>query len=107
MANDLRALIRELLSEEIAALRAEMRGAVQEEHVRVATAADLTEFALSVVRRASDPTFAVALREGVVRFVPEPLARPRALSRSRSRLMHRPRPRPRHWSRVLLRQYPN
>lgn len=72
MANDLRALIRELLSEEIAALRAEMRGAVQEEHVRVGTAADLTEFALSVARRASDPTFAVALREGRMRFVPEP-----------------------------------
>ncbi|MBK3666320.1 hypothetical protein JJE66_34535 [Bradyrhizobium diazoefficiens] len=77
MANDLRALIRELLSEEIAALRAEMRGAVQEEHIRVGTAADLTEFALSVARRASDPTFAAALREGRMRFVPEPSPPPR------------------------------
>ncbi|UVO30711.1 hypothetical protein [Bradyrhizobium arachidis] len=76
MTNDLRALIRELLSEEIAVLRAEMRGAVQEEHVRVGTAADLTDFALSVARRASDPTFAAALREGRLRFVPEPPATP-------------------------------
>ncbi|MDA9448335.1 hypothetical protein [Bradyrhizobium sp. CCBAU 21360] len=74
MANDLRALIRELLSEEIATLRAEMRGAVQEEYVPVGTGADLTEFALSVMRRASDPTFAAALREGRVRFLPEPSA---------------------------------
>ncbi|MCK1625240.1 hypothetical protein IVA98_19130 [Bradyrhizobium sp. 160] len=81
MADDLRALIRELLSEEIAALRAEMQGAVQEEHVRIGTAADLTEFALSVVRRVSDPTFAAALREGRIRFVPD-LQAPPALVRS-------------------------
>lgn len=74
MNYDLRALIRELLSEEIAALRAELRGAVQEEYVRVWTAADLSEFALSVIRRASDPTFTEALREGRIRFVPEPPA---------------------------------
>lgn len=69
---DLRALIRELLSEEIAALRAEMHGAVQEEHVRAGSPAELTEFALSVLRRASDPAFAAALREGRLRFVPAP-----------------------------------
>lgn len=71
MADELRQLIRELLSEEIAALRAEMRGAIQEERVRVGTAAELTEFARSVVRRASDPNFAAALREGQVLFLPE------------------------------------
>ncbi|KRP89524.1 hypothetical protein AOQ72_00080 [Bradyrhizobium yuanmingense] len=76
MANDLRALIRELLAEEIASLRAEMRGAVQEEHVRIGTAADLTAFALSMMRRASDPTFAAALREGRIQFVPELSATP-------------------------------
>lgn len=76
MTGDLRALIRELVSEEIAALHAELRCAVQEERIRVGTAADLTEFALAVVRRASDPTFVVALREGRTRFVPEPVPSP-------------------------------
>lgn len=69
--SDLRAIIRELLAEEIAALRSEMLGAVQEERVRVSSALDLTEFAVSVLRRASDPGFAAALREGRIRFVPE------------------------------------
>ncbi|RWI16488.1 hypothetical protein [Mesorhizobium sp.] len=84
MADELRALIRELLSEEIAALRAEMRGAVQEERVRVGTAAELTEFARSVVRRASDPNFAAALREGQVLFLPEPSPGPAILPPARA-----------------------
>ncbi|MDF0584936.1 hypothetical protein [Bradyrhizobium yuanmingense] len=76
MANDLRRLIRELLTEEIATLRAAMRGAVQAEHIRVGTTVELTQFALSVLRRASDPAFAAALREGRIQFVPELSATP-------------------------------
>ena len=68
--SDLRAIIREVLSEEIAALRTEILGAAQEEQVRVASAVDLTEFAVSILRRASDPAFAAAVREGRIRFVP-------------------------------------
>jgi hypothetical protein len=68
---DLRALVRELLSEEIAAIRAELLGGVQVERVRVASGADLTDFALSVARRAQDPAFAAALRDGRIRFEPE------------------------------------
>lgn len=66
--NDLRSLIRELLSEEIAALRAEILGGAQVERVRVANGADLTEFAQAVARRAQDPAFAAALRDGRIRF---------------------------------------
>ncbi len=69
--SDLRALIRELLSEEIAAIRADLLGGPQVERVRVGTGADLTEFALSVLRRAQEPGFAAALREGRIRFEPE------------------------------------
>lgn len=68
---DLRALVRELLSEEIAAIRAELLGGVQVERVRVASGADLTDFAQSVARRAQDPAFAAALRDGRIRFEPE------------------------------------
>lgn len=68
---DLRALVRELLAEEIAAIRAELLGGVQVERVRVASGADLTEFAQSVARRAQDPAFAAALRDGRLRFEPE------------------------------------
>lgn len=69
--NDLRALIRELLSDEIAALRAEMLGGQQVERVRVGSGAALTEFALSVLNRAQEPGFAAALRDGRLRFEPE------------------------------------
>lgn len=69
--NDLRALIRELLSGEIAALRAEMLGDAQVERVRVDTGAALTQFALSVLNRAQDPGFAASLRDGRLRFAPE------------------------------------
>jgi hypothetical protein len=65
---DLRALVRELLSEEIAAIRAELLGSLQVERVRVNSGADLTDFAQSVARRAQDPAFAAALRDGRLRF---------------------------------------
>ncbi|MFC3084881.1 hypothetical protein [Tabrizicola soli] len=65
---DLRALVRELLSEEIAAIRAELLGGLQVERVRVNSGADLTDFAQSVARRAQDPAFAAALRDGRLRF---------------------------------------
>ena len=69
--SDLRALIRELLSEEIAALRAEILGGAQVERVRVGSAAEVTDFALSVLDRAQEPGFAAALRDGRLRFAPE------------------------------------
>ena len=69
--SDLRALVRELLSEEIASLRAELLGGTQVECVRVGNAADLTAFARSVLRRAQEPGFAAALQEGRLRFEPE------------------------------------
>jgi hypothetical protein len=75
---DLRSLIRELLSEEIATLRAEILGGPQVERVRVASSADLTGFALSVLRRAQDPGFAAALQEGRLRFEPEGTPMPAA-----------------------------
>ncbi|ATQ56371.1 hypothetical protein [Paracoccus yeei] len=68
--SDIRALIRELLAEEIAAIRAELTAGPRQEQVRVATAADLTQFALSVLDRAADPGFAAALRGGGLQFVP-------------------------------------
>ena len=68
---DLRALVRELLSEEIAAIRAELLGGVKVERVRVASGADLTDFAQSVARRAQDPAFAAALQDGRIRFEPD------------------------------------
>ena len=51
--SDIRALIREVLAEEIAAIRAELTAGPRQEQVRVATAADLTQFALSVLDRAA------------------------------------------------------
>ncbi|MDQ0320302.1 hypothetical protein QO002_002440 [Pararhizobium capsulatum DSM 1112] len=70
--SDIRALIRDVLAEEIAAIRAELLGAAgsREERVRVDDARGLTEFALSVLRRAADPGFAAALQEGRLIFVP-------------------------------------
>ena len=69
--HDLRSLIREVLSEEIAAIRAEILGGPQVERVRVGSAAELTEFALSLLRRAEDQGFVAALREGRLRFTPD------------------------------------
>lgn len=71
---DLRALVRELLSEEIAAIRAELLGGAQVERVRVDSGADLTRFAQSVLARAQDPAFAAALRDGRLRFEPDAMS---------------------------------
>ncbi len=72
--SELRSLIRQILAEEIAGLRAGALGGPQVERVRAGTEADLTEFALSVLARAQEPGFAAALREGRIRFAPEPVA---------------------------------
>ena len=69
--SDLRALIRAVLSEEIATLRAEILAQPQAERVRVGTEAELTDFALKLARRAQEPGFLAALEAGQVRFVPE------------------------------------
>ena len=69
--DDLRSLIRDLLAEEIAAIRAELLTAgPREERVRVDDARSLTDFALSVIKRAAEPGFTAALQEGRLRFVP-------------------------------------
>lgn len=74
--SDLRALIRELLSEEIASLRAEILGgaAVAAEPVQVSTEAQLTEFALTIARRAQAPGFLAGLEAGRIRFAPQGMA---------------------------------
>ena len=69
--SELRSLIRQILAEEIAALRSESPGGPQVERVRAGSEAELTEFALSVLARAQEPGFAAALREGRLRFAPE------------------------------------
>lgn len=69
--SELRSLIRQILAEEIAALRSESPGGPQVERVRAGSEAELTEFALSVLARAQEPDFAAALREGRLRFAPE------------------------------------
>lgn len=69
--SELRSLIRQILAEEIAALRSESPGGPQVERVRAGSEAELTEFALSVLERAQEPGFAAALREGRLRFAPE------------------------------------
>ncbi len=72
--SELRSLIRQILAEEIADLRAGTPGGPQVERVRAATEADLTDFALSLLARAQEPGFAAALREGRIRFAPETAA---------------------------------
>lgn len=74
--SDLRALIRTLLSEEIATLRAEVLAQPQAERVRVGSEAELTDFALLVARRAREPGFLTALEAGHIRFTPEAAAVP-------------------------------
>lgn len=69
--SDLRALVRELLSEEIAALRAEILGGAAVERVAVGTEAELSDFALNVARRAQEPGFLSALEAGRIRFAPQ------------------------------------
>lgn len=73
--SDLRALIREILAEEVAVLGLGTgAGAARVERVRVATGAELTDFALALLRRAGEPDFAAALRDGRIRFEPEDAA---------------------------------
>ena len=69
--SDLRALIRELLSQEIAALRDEILSGPQVERVRLGTEAEVTDFARSIARRAREPGFVEALEAGRIRFAPE------------------------------------
>ncbi len=69
--SELRALVRELLREEIAALRGEILGAVQAEPVAVGSEAELTDFALGVARRAQEPGFLAALEAGRIRYAPD------------------------------------
>ena len=52
--SELRSLIRQILAEEIAALRSESPGGPQVERVRAGSAAELTEFALSVLAHIED-----------------------------------------------------
>lgn len=68
--SDLRALVRELLREEIAALRAEVLGGAAAERVCVGTERELTDFALAVARRALEPGFLAALEAGRIRYAP-------------------------------------
>lgn len=68
--SDLRAMIREVLAEEISSLRAELLGRDMVERVAVGNEQDLTAFALSIARRAQDPGFLSALQAGQIRFAP-------------------------------------
>jgi hypothetical protein len=67
---DLRALIKDILAEELASLRAECACDAAIERVSVSTSAELNRFALSVLDRANDPGFASALRNGRLQFEP-------------------------------------
>lgn len=67
---DIRALIKEVLAEELASLRAELAHDAAIEVVKVDTSADLSRFALSVLGRADDPGFVSALRNGRLHFEP-------------------------------------
>lgn len=69
--SELRSLVRQILAEEIAALRSEYPSGPQVERVRAGNEAELTAFALSVLNRAQEPGFAAALGEGRLRFAPE------------------------------------
>jgi hypothetical protein len=79
---DIRALIREILAEELASLRAKHACDAAVERVKVGTSAELTRFAVSILDRAADPGFESALRSGRLHFepvrnigTPEPLDR--------------------------------
>jgi hypothetical protein len=67
---DIRALIKEILAEEFASLRAELASDATVERVSVSTSEELNRFALSVLARAADPRFGAALRNGRLRFEP-------------------------------------
>jgi hypothetical protein len=68
--DDIRALIRGIIAEEVASLRAEFANSATVERVNVSTPAELTRFVLSVLGRAHEPGFAAALREGRLHFEP-------------------------------------
>jgi len=68
--DDIRALIRGIIAEEVALLRAEFANSATVERVNVSTPAELTRFALTVLERAHEPGFAAALREGRLCFEP-------------------------------------
>ncbi|RWI48951.1 MAG: hypothetical protein EOR16_32425 [Mesorhizobium sp.] len=70
MGEDIRLLIKEILAEELASLRAAFHGDATVERVSVATSAELSRFALSLLDRANEPGFASALRNGRLRFEP-------------------------------------
>lgn len=90
--SDLRALIRTLLSEEIATLRTEIQARPQAERIRVGSEAELTDFALMVARRAQESGFLTALEAGHIRFTPEAAAAvvPASVTRSVSTEPARP-----------------
>jgi hypothetical protein len=67
---DLRALIKEILAEELSSIGAEFACDAAVERVSVSTAADLNRFALSVLDRANDSGFVSALRNGRLHFEP-------------------------------------
>lgn len=67
---DLRALIKEILAEELSSMRVEFACDAAVERVSVSTSADLNRFALSVLDRANDPGFVSALRNGRFHFEP-------------------------------------
>jgi hypothetical protein len=67
---DIRALIKEILAEELSSMRAEFASDAAVERVSVSTSADLNRFALSVLDRANDPGFVSALRNGRLHFEP-------------------------------------
>jgi hypothetical protein len=67
---DLRAVIKEILAEELSSMRAEFACDAAFEWVSVGTSAELNSFALSVLDRANDPGFVSALRNGRLHFEP-------------------------------------
>lgn len=67
---DIRALIKEILAEELSSMRAEFARDAAVERVSVSTSTDLNRFALSVLDRANDPRFVSALRNGRFHFDP-------------------------------------
>jgi hypothetical protein len=67
---DLRAIIKEILAEELSSMRAEFACDAAVERVSVSTSAELNRFALSVLDRTNDPGFVSALRNGRLNFEP-------------------------------------
>lgn len=67
--NELRALIRDVIAAEIAAVKRETAPAQQAEHrVRIASDADLAAFAKQVLSLAGDPATRSAIANGTYRF---------------------------------------